>query len=156
MQGGTRGRGDRMDLARRDLADEATRWRSSRKPRLRAVADNLAFEENVSGDRQSDFESFAAEDDGLLPHLVGYARDRVQGAHADHLPITFSASNEPALLTKIEPNQRVARLLRVDRALSAIVPRDEVPSAFARLAATLGPSGPDEASAAPLIRQLNQ
>ena len=137
-----------MLFARQDLVDDLLLWRGGRKPADRAIGDNFAFEENVSPARQSAFEAFTSDEAGLRNHTADHFNEIIRGAALDHVPDTFKPLNASALLRAIEPNQRVVRLICVERALASDPTID-----FGRLSAS---SPPDPDIAARLIRLLNE
>lgn len=138
-----------MFLKRSDFLTELASQRCHVDPRVRAVGDNLAFEENVAPARGDKFEDRTAGMP-LRAALANYFHAEVEGISRSHIPCTFRAENAAALMSSsIEPNQKVARLVRLDDALSAVEPMT-----YADLEAAVHRR--DDTVIAPLLRRFNE
>jgi hypothetical protein len=147
-----------MLFTRDDHKADLDRLRADRRPPVRAIGDNFAFEENVGSDRLAHFERFTATALGLRPIAAEYFFVSVQGLRRDHTPSTFEPLNAPALMSAtIEPTQRIARIVRLDDVLSrrgAASPA-EIEADFVRLQDALASSPADRSVVDPVVRTLN-
>ena len=110
-----------MHFGRADFNDDLASLRADRRPALRAVGDNFAFEENVGPDRLADFEAFNPTNPNLRATAGEYFWELVQGVERTHTPSTFRPVNRSALLPgDIEPAQKIIRIERVDEALNKL------------------------------------
>lgn len=139
-----------MMLTRVDLLKDLADQRSHAESRVRAVADNLAFEENVASERCREFED-ATTGMPLQAALARYYREMVEGISRSHVPSTFRPENATAFMSAaIEPNQVIARLVRLDDAL------DAVSMNYADLATAVNGATRDDAIIAPIMRWFDR
>ncbi|MCX7380580.1 MAG: hypothetical protein NT133_03975 [Alphaproteobacteria bacterium] len=139
-----------MDLQRRELRDDLNRMRGSRDAILRARGDNVAFEENVSAARTAGFEAATARQSSLQAALAYYFDRSVQGEAKTHVPSTFSAENDLALLPPgVAGNQKIIRIECLDDW------QRESWFSFTKLEAAVQPDRRDASVIEPNIRRLN-